>query len=226
MTRNQIAYWELQETKRHNSRTEGQKDVELQEFGRHNVAVEGETTRHNVADESIRSGTLSENVRHNRVEESVKQGSLAETVTHNRVVEAESNRHNLATETQAANELRETTRHNVESESINWVNAGANAGRSVGSALGASAGLLIAKGSNSANGANKVVSAIGKNIEQNRSNMVKRTNKVAHNLERAGKQAYKKVTGHDYRQPKVSLDNRHGGSRGGNYNNRGKKGRR
>lgn len=42
MTANQVAYWQLQETKRDNV-------ARLTESNRHNVAVENETVRHNTA---------------------------------------------------------------------------------------------------------------------------------------------------------------------------------
>lgn len=104
MTKNQIDYWNLQETKRHNSVTEG-------ETGRHNLAAEGETSRHNVVTER-------ETERSNRAREGIDLGKLNESVRHNKVTESETNRHNVATEGIDLGKLNETQRHNQASERI------------------------------------------------------------------------------------------------------------
>lgn len=107
MTRNQIEYWNMKETGRHNLVTE-------KETGRHNVVTEGETKRHNMVQEGIDLGHLNESIRHNKA------------------TETETNRHNLRTEGQTdvslgiesgrlqleAAKLAETSRHNQASEII------------------------------------------------------------------------------------------------------------
>lgn len=73
MTQNQIAYWNLQETKRSNVSKEGEtarhNRATESEDKRHNVSVEGETNRHNVATENFNISQLNENIRHNTVSE-------------------------------------------------------------------------------------------------------------------------------------------------------------
>lgn len=80
MTQNQIRWQEHLEQKRHNLKTESQTDV-----------AQLETTRHNVADESIRRDT-------NAINDSHFRRSDAETAYHNRITEAENERHNRASE--------------------------------------------------------------------------------------------------------------------------------
>lgn len=103
MTQNQINYWNLKESQRHN------------------YISETETNRHNVATEGIDLGKLNETVRHNKVSEGqtdrslgIESGKLDET-----------KRHNLQTERQAdvnlgiqAGSLQETKRHNQASEAL------------------------------------------------------------------------------------------------------------
>lgn len=72
MTSNQIAYWNLQETKRSNAARET-------ETARSNRAREGETSRHNVVQEGI-----------DRSRVGVERGKLAETQLHNRKTESQS----------------------------------------------------------------------------------------------------------------------------------------
>lgn len=110
MTRNQIDYWSLQETKRHNSSTEG-------ESQRHNVATEQETNRHNVVGER-------ETERSNRAREGIDLGKLNESVRHNQATEKETNRHNVATEGIDLGKLQETSRHNRSTESLGYANLG------------------------------------------------------------------------------------------------------
>lgn len=107
MTQNQIAYWNLQETKRSNATRE-------QETNRHNVATERENERHNTVSEG-------EIGRHNVVTE-------RETTRHNRETEnfnisqlQESQRHNVATENLGHLQLNESVRHNTVSEQQNAV---------------------------------------------------------------------------------------------------------
>lgn len=95
MTQNQIAYWNLQETKRsnvsrefethrhnvadetetnrHNVRTEN-------ETSRHNLVGERETNRHNLASESFNISQLQEAYRHNVATE--RQGEIANILKH------------------------------------------------------------------------------------------------------------------------------------------------
>lgn len=137
MTSNQIAYWNLQESKRHNVMSENETQrhnvvtenetgrhnwvteqisiSNLNESVRHNKATEYETNRHNVATEQLGSRTQTEVERHNRVTEAqgdrdlnIREGTLAESVRHNKVNEA----YNLSN-------LQETTRHNVSTEKEN-----------------------------------------------------------------------------------------------------------
>lgn len=100
MTQNQINYWALQET------------------GRHNQATENETRRHNTVSEQVDLGTLAEAGRHNRATE-------GEQNRHNVAQERETNRSNLANEsirsmgnTIDLGRLTETQRHNVAQEGI------------------------------------------------------------------------------------------------------------
>lgn len=135
MTRNQIEYWNVQESKRHNVTTEG-------ETQRHNVATEYETGRHNRVSESIDLGNLNESIRHNKTTET-------ETNRHNLATENETYRHNVRTEgqtdmslnldagrlaeTSRANsirqqELAEQARHNMAQESLSGVDLNIRAG--------------------------------------------------------------------------------------------------
>lgn len=103
MTANQINYWNLQETKRHNVRTED------------------ETERHNRMGESIDLSKLSETERHNRATEGIDLGKLDVE----RFKAAETKRHNQATEGLTGYDLSiqqgiadEAHRHNTASESL------------------------------------------------------------------------------------------------------------
>lgn len=140
MTANQIAYWNLQETKSAN-----------REVARRNAATEAETNRHNVATEGIDISKLQETVRHNTQQEGQQQRELAESVRRNvmsevqrgqeliesarthRANEAETRRSNVAQETESrrahkASESeakrsniareKETTRHNQSAEAV------------------------------------------------------------------------------------------------------------
>lgn len=114
MTRNQIEYWNLNETRRHNVTTEN-------ETVRHNQASESETNRHNVVSEGIDLGQLSETARHNRAGEAVAQqnvqlglGTLSENIRHNRASEALTGTDLNIRSSIAA----ETARHNAVTEGI------------------------------------------------------------------------------------------------------------
>lgn len=102
MTQNQIAYWNLQETKRsnvtkeretnrHNVATEKENErhntVSEGEVGRHNVATERETTRHNKETENFNISQLQESQRHNVASENLGLMQLNESVRHNTVSE-------------------------------------------------------------------------------------------------------------------------------------------
>lgn len=128
MTQNQINYWNLKES------------------NRHNVVTENETNRHNVATEGIDLGKLNETARHNKVSEgqtdqslAIESGKLNETRRHNLQTEGQTNvnlgiqagvlqenkRHNQATEALTgadlnikAGQLTETGRHNVATEAL------------------------------------------------------------------------------------------------------------
>lgn len=115
MTTNQINYWNLQETKRHNVTTEN-------ETNRHNVVTENETQRHNQVTESIDLGELNERIRHNQVSEQLGWANLSET-----------NRHNVATEGLTGTDLNikqdqlsETNRHNTTSEKLQQAEVNTN----------------------------------------------------------------------------------------------------
>lgn len=93
MTRNAIAWLEVNENKRSH------------------LAQEAETNRHNLATES-------ETTRHNKVGESIDLGNLNETIRHNTTVEGETYRHNLANEKFNLDSLAESVRHNKATEGI------------------------------------------------------------------------------------------------------------
>lgn len=101
MTRNQIEYWNVKET------------------GRHNLATETETNRHNLATEAVDLGNLQEAQRHNRTTEGLTGQSLGIEAQK----AAETARHNLASEKLTQSDLNirggtleETTRHNHQTE--------------------------------------------------------------------------------------------------------------
>lgn len=143
MTKNQIEYQKLVETKRANQAQETitrMRDAnthsvavgQLNEAIRHNYATEGqerqklyEMTRHNEATEQVALMSAQETARHNAAAEAL-QGQqitlgyqqLSETSRHNYAMENETNRHNVAVENESAraNLARETIdRFNVDS---------------------------------------------------------------------------------------------------------------
>lgn len=93
MTRNAIAWLEVNENKRSH------------------LAQEAETNRHNVATED-------ENSRHNKVSEQIDLGALNESIRHNTTVEGETYRHNVATEKFNLDSLAESVRHNRATEGL------------------------------------------------------------------------------------------------------------
>lgn len=93
MTSNQIAYWSLLESTRHNK------------------AGESETKRHNIQTEDVANRTLEETARHNSVNERVAIFNAEESQRHNIATETETNRHNVVSED-------ETARHNVAQEAL------------------------------------------------------------------------------------------------------------
>lgn len=121
MTSNQINYWNLQESKRHNVTTEN-------ETNRHNLVTEVETNRHNVATENIDLSKLGETKRHNLVTEGQTDKSLGmqqQNINLGYANLAEQSRHNQATENLTnrdlsikADTLYETGRHNLTTEGI------------------------------------------------------------------------------------------------------------
>lgn len=131
MTANQIAYWNLSETNRHNIATEGetgrhnrqQESIDLskleetkrsnvaneKETNRSNLAREAETHRSNTVRESIDLGQFNENIRHNKASERTNQQNadtnvkLAdETIRSNKERETETKRSNLVNEAERA----------------------------------------------------------------------------------------------------------------------------
>lgn len=112
MTKNQIDYWNLQETRRSNRAVEA-------ETSRHNVATEGETNRHNVATEALDLGKLNETTRHNQATEGLGWANLNEAARHN-VAQEKLTGMNLNL---GIHQLAETQRHNIETEDLAWFNA-------------------------------------------------------------------------------------------------------
>lgn len=71
MTSNQIDYWKMKESSRHNLATEEQARNEL-----------GENRRHNLRAESLSNKDISERIRHDVVSEGISRGDLAEKIRH------------------------------------------------------------------------------------------------------------------------------------------------
>lgn len=99
MTRLQIEFAKLQESRRAAQKSEELKSQEL-----------AETRRSNISHESIEMGKLGESRRHNIESESVERGKLGETSRSNKARETETNRANLAKEAEnyRSNLARET----------------------------------------------------------------------------------------------------------------------
>lgn len=87
MTANQIAYWQLQETKRSNLEKESQGRDTIRETGRHNLATEG-----------LEGSKQAETSRHNRQSEYLIGVQTAETQRSNKAREKEEHRSNLVSE--------------------------------------------------------------------------------------------------------------------------------
>lgn len=121
MTINQIAYWNLEENKRHNLASEELAQNQLIEAGRHNLA-----------DESIRQSQLNETQRANIVKEAQNAFALsisgydAET---RRQAHNENVRHNLVGESQQAHSLAQRDRQLDQadvSNAISWFSVQTN----------------------------------------------------------------------------------------------------
>lgn len=119
MTRNQIEYWKLQESKRSNltneAETQRHNRVGESETNRHNVVSENETSRHNVASEG-------ETFRHNTATEAYQANDLLEKSRSNRAQEAISQERNDIARAQ----LLESSRSNRAQEQIGRSNATSN----------------------------------------------------------------------------------------------------
>lgn len=134
MTRNQISYWELQETTRNHMAVEAETNrsnlAREKETQRHNVATEKETNRSNLAREkqaAIDSNRAYENARLDRRRQirndwmiySNTRNQLAETARHNKVMEAQgaSSLANQAYDLSMREaQIRETNRSNLARE--------------------------------------------------------------------------------------------------------------
>lgn len=108
MTRNQIAYWELQEKQREADQTHG-------ETVRHNKETEA-VSRSNLV---LGQQTLAETHRSNVAKET-------ETNRSNLAKEAENFRHNTETESLGWAQHQESVRHNEQNEAVAWMNAATN----------------------------------------------------------------------------------------------------
>lgn len=115
MTRNQIDFWKLQESKRSNLANESEARRHNVETEQHNVRVLGETQRHNVAGES-------ETSRHNLQTEAYQANDLLERSRSNRAQEEIARERNTISNMQ----LLETARSNRANETIGRSNASSN----------------------------------------------------------------------------------------------------
>lgn len=122
MTKNQIAFLELQETKRANQAREV-------ETHRANVAQEQLTSLRDTGTLALRDRELAESVRSHYAQEGLQSKTIAETERSNRAREAENYRSNVARETEMfrSNVAREqeNRRHNIASEGIGYMQASA-----------------------------------------------------------------------------------------------------
>lgn len=82
MTHNQINYWTLQESRKHNRAIE-------KEEKRSNKAREKETRRANKAQETIKTNELAESIRAHKASEGIDISKLAETSRHNKTSEGQ-----------------------------------------------------------------------------------------------------------------------------------------
>lgn len=154
MTKNQLEFWGLQETKRANRASEAQKRAELEHKKRYDTSYLSETARSHLANEreAYRSNTANEGIK--RQSNLISAAGVSESVRSNMAREALQSESNSITSTNyllrnsvaqqkvseeaRANAARETEqqRHNREVERQGWVNAGGKAVGSVGSLLG------------------------------------------------------------------------------------------
>lgn len=122
MTRNQLTFLELQETKRANQAREV-------ETHRANVASERLTSLRDTGTLALRDRELAESVRSHYAQEGLQSRTIAETERSNKAREAENYRANVAreAETYRSNVAREqeNRRHNVASEGIGYMQASA-----------------------------------------------------------------------------------------------------
>jgi hypothetical protein len=139
LTKNQLAYWSLEETKRHNKVLEEQgfRDLDLSERKvlvsegtlsediRHDQAVEAETARANRVHEAIDSLELAERERSNRATEGIRLQELGEQRRYHDMSIAvsyanleEDYRHNTATEAIDKQRQIDTYAHNVVMENL------------------------------------------------------------------------------------------------------------
>lgn len=94
MTNNQVQYWALRESARHNQEVEAQGRASIQETVRHNLVSEDqqwtslnisernlvETMRHNLVAEDQQQQSINESVRHNKQSEAIGFGQIRATV--------------------------------------------------------------------------------------------------------------------------------------------------
>lgn len=124
MTRNQIEFWNLSETRRANQARERETSrhntASLAEQVRSNKENERERNRANLINEAHNRATLAESIRASQAKEQLESRKLAESERANRASERELSRSNLAkeTETKRSNLAREieTVRSNVARE--------------------------------------------------------------------------------------------------------------
>lgn len=134
MTHNQIAYFQLEETRRANRANET-------ETARHNTSTESETRRHNQVGEG-------ETVRHNLEQEKISLGSLEETKRANAANEAlKSSEIDIRKST-----LAETERHNKEDERLTSLKNTTGGIKDIASAVTTSVPLATAAGASVATG--------------------------------------------------------------------------
>lgn len=120
MTRNQIAFQELQETRRANAAREQELARRNSADIRHQDEQRMEQQRHNVASEQVASGTLHESVRHNTANEGIASGTLLETGRHNVATEEQARIANARDANIRVRQAAEAERHNrkVEDEAV------------------------------------------------------------------------------------------------------------
>lgn len=137
LTHDQLAYWQLQETKRANNETARSNKARETETNRANLAHEAETKRHNIMSEILTSRQIAETTRHNFTSEIIALNQQNEVQRANRANEAlklaqvnlgysqvglgyaqlhETQRSNITRETQNLMSLNETIRSNMARE--------------------------------------------------------------------------------------------------------------